>query len=264
MAEATTGPYGWRGIPYYTRVTIVGLVVYALLFEAIGVLFAALGEYFLIVFASIFAIPTIVFAGLAWRFGKWLVLVAGIWALLNVALHAASIASALGHVNSFFDFGIALPLTIALIVATVTAFVGFEKLRRGTATIEGAREVRVLLAAVAVVVVSLMVVSGVLHLTGRETVSAANKEGAVAVNMEKTEFDPTTVRVRAGEAAKLVVKNSDLGIHTFTIEELAVDVSILGRSETLIELPSAAAGSYRYICTVPGHGDMKGTLVVLE
>ena len=35
-----------------------------------------------------------------------------------------------------------------------------------------------------------------------------------------------------------------------------------GRSEKLIELPSIPAGTYEYTCEVPGHEDMKGSLVV--
>ena len=262
MTAETATIGGWRGLPFYTRVSIGGLLVYALLFEALGVLFWALGEPFLIIFASILVVPTLVAIGLARRYGKWAILGAGIWATANVLLHSMNIASALSHVDSFFDFGIALPITLSLIVAAVAGYIAFAQHRKGGARVSARNMERTALAALVVVTVVLMSVSGVMHLAGRESVSAADMARATLVSMKNTEFVPVSLQVATGEAGRLVVKNGDLGVHTFTIDELGVDVTVLGGSEKLVELPSSAKGTYEYVCTIPGHESMTGTLVL--
>jgi len=57
-----------------------------------------------------------------------------------------------------------------------------------------------------VVTVALMSVSGVMHLTGRESVSAADMAGSTLVSMKNAEFEPVNMQVASGNA-RLVVKN---------------------------------------------------------
>jgi hypothetical protein len=47
-------------IPFYTRVSMAGLLVYAALFEGLGVLFGVLGEPSLMILASILMVLTLV------------------------------------------------------------------------------------------------------------------------------------------------------------------------------------------------------------
>jgi uncharacterized cupredoxin-like copper-binding protein len=252
MTAGTATIGGWRGLPLYTRVAIAGLLVYAALFKGLGVLFWALGEPFLVIFASI----------LAARYGKWAVLGAGIWATANMLLHSFNIVSALSHVDSFFDFGVALPITLSLIVAAVAGYVAFAQQRTDGARMSARSGERTALAALVVVTVVLMSVSRVMHLAGLESVSAADMAGAMLVSMKNAEFVPVSLQVATGDAGRLVVKNGDLGVHTFTIDKLGVDVTVLGGSEKLVELPSSARGTYEYVCKIPGHETMTGTLVL--
>ena len=232
---ATVGE--WKGLPFYTRVSITGLLVYAALFWA-------LGEPFLVVFASILAVPTLVAVVLARRYGRWAVLGAAIWATANMLLHSYNIVSALSHVGSFFDFGVALQITLSLIVAAVAGCVAFVQHRKGNARLSASSNESTALTVLVVVTVALMSVSGVMHLTGRESVSAEDLAGSTLVSMKNSEFEPVNVQVASGRSARLVVKNGDLGVHTFTTDELAVDVTVLGGSEKLVELPSSAKGTY--------------------
>ncbi len=268
---ATVG--GWKRLPFYTRVSIVGLLVYAVLFSALGVLLWALGDPFLVVFASIFVAPTLIVVALAWRFGKWAVLGAGIWATANVLLHAFNIVSALSHVDSFFDFGIALPITLSLIVAAVAGYVAFVQHGKGGARVSAQPGERAALAALVVVTVALMSVSGVMHLAGRESVSSADMAGATLVNMKNTEFVPVSLQVASGDDGRFVVKNGDLGVHTLTIDELGIDVtSGLTATELAPSSPSTPATSSSWTsrkvrsaaCVVVGTGvgvDVAGVLV---
>jgi plastocyanin len=57
--------------------------------------------------------------------------------------------------------------------------------------------------------------------------------------------------------------NHDLFWHTFTIERLGVNLDVpVGGTRTVTF--TAAAGTYKFICTIPGHAaaGMRGTLIV--
>jgi plastocyanin len=75
-------------------------------------------------------------------------------------------------------------------------------------------------------------------------------------------FSPRLVHGRTG-VADVAVTNHDLFWHTFTIARLGVDarVPIGGTRRVHIE---AAAGTYRFICRIPGHegAGMSGTLII--
>ena len=92
-----------------------------------------------------------------------------------------------------------------------------------------------------------MVVSGTLHLNGLESVSAEEKAAAISVAMENNTFEPAQLTVPAGKPAKLVIKNRDLTVHSFTVKELGIDVTVLRGSEELIELSLPPAGTYVYL-----------------
>ena len=118
--------------------------------------------------------------------------------------------------------------------------------------------------AIVVDLIGFAILSATLFISGRTTVSAEDKAGAILMNMKNTQFVPDRLEMLAGEPTRIVVKNSDFLGHTITIEELGIDYTLGFGSEQLIELPPLAAGEYSYICTVPGHEHMKGTLVVTQ
>lgn len=142
---------------------------------------------------------------------------------------------------------------LSLVVAAVAGILGFLQHRRGAARdatpdVFGAGA-HWALWATAAVAIGLMAASGTLHLTGLESVSAEEKVGAIGVDIKNSTFEPDQVTVPAGRPARFVIKNRDLTVHTFTIEELGIDVKVLPGSEELVELPSPPAGTYAYSCT---------------
>lgn len=92
----------------------------------------------------------------------------------------------------------------------------------------------------------------------RESVSAAEAAGAVELEMSNFEFDPGSTTVAAG--GKLVVHNSDPFLHDFTLGALSIAEDVLPGGSTLIDLSSAAPGTYSFVCTL--HTDMNGTLTI--
>ena len=261
MATSSLTP-GWTNRPVYSRATTLGLAVYLLILIIFAALITITIDPADALFVVLFAVPSIVIIGLTLYFGSWALIVGAVWALLNLVMNAPSILPSLTHVDSFFDFGLSLPLIVSLVVATVGGVTAFVQNRRGTARTAATGSEKRVFSAIIVVVVGLMVLSGILQIATTTTVSAEDKVGAVEVAMEDIEFAPARINVAADSPSKLAVKNEDLIVHNLTIEALDISVSITGGSEKLIELPSLAAGTYEYVCTVPGHDDMKGTLVV--
>jgi nitrite reductase (NO-forming) len=68
-----------------------------------------------------------------------------------------------------------------------------------------------------------------------------------------------------GEQVKLELKSQDIQ-HTFTIEELGIQVEILPGQTATVELRGAREGTYTFFCSVPGHREkgMAGKLVVSQ
>ncbi len=266
---------GWKGLPFYARVTIVGLLVFAVIFQGVGILWALQGgvetidEVEPIIFvALLFMTPTLVIVVLTWRSGR--TFIAAIWATLMLLMTAVTLRQGLGSFNSFFDGGIMMPVIVSLIVAVVAGFAGFLQHRRGAARNVSAAGERWALRAIVAVVIGLMVVSGTLHVTSLESVSDEEKAAAIRVDIRNMYFEPTLLEAPAGKPVRLVIKNRDLTMHTFTIEELGIDVKVVPGSEKLIVLSSPPAGSYMYMCVMSNHAELEydaretGTLVLSE
>ena len=253
MTERAEKRGGWRGLPFYTRVTISGLLVVALIITSLGILSMVSGGVEIdtiqgIVFYALFMIPTIGVVVLAWRKPD-LTLFAGIWAMLVLLIIAPSIPNALSTFNSFFDTGLLIPVVVSLIVVGVAGILAFLHHRRGTTRDVSTIGERLVLLGTTSMVVGLMILSGTLHLTSLESVSANEREGAIMVEIENSTFKPAQLTVPAGKSAKFIIKNRDLTVHTFTIKELGIDVKVLPGSEELIELSSPPVGTYVYLCT---------------
>ena len=104
--------------------------------------------------------------------------------------------------------------------------------------------------------------SGVLAFTERTSASVEAVGSASEVRLAYPTIEPARLEVQTGETVRLVVKNEDWGLHTFTVDGQDVDYGIRPRSSRVIEFAPTAVGEYTYFCRVLGHGKMKGTLVV--
>ena len=112
MGDMTLSISGWKSRPLYTRVAIVGLLLFAL----VSLVFAMLpteGESSTLGFFIISIVLSVVFAGLMWRFGKWALVVAAVWGFLNLYWGWFLVLS-LSYPNSFFDFVLPLLLTVGV------------------------------------------------------------------------------------------------------------------------------------------------------
>jgi uncharacterized cupredoxin-like copper-binding protein len=88
--------------------------------------------------------------------------------------------------------------------------------------------------------------------------------GSTTIETPDMSYDPDSFTINAGEDHEVTIDNTDGQLHTFTIDELGVDVEVAaGESETTtLNVPDA--GEYTFYCTVPGHREagQEGTLTV--
>lgn len=71
---------------------------------------------------------------------------------------------------------------------------------------------------------------------------------------------PTRYR-RAGDSVGVFVDNKDPIRHTFAIEALDIEVELPANTARRVEI-NAPPGAYDFLCTVPGHDQMKGTITL--
>jgi plastocyanin len=88
--------------------------------------------------------------------------------------------------------------------------------------------------------------------------------GATSIELDAVDiaFNPTTLQIPANTDVTITFKNTGVLPHSFVSEELGIDTGQLpGGQETTVTV-NAPAGSYQYICDVPGHADagMVGTI----
>lgn len=77
-------------------------------------------------------------------------------------------------------------------------------------------------------------------------------------------FTPAVVTAKKGEKVQLRLKG-DKGIHGLLIADVGINVRIQPGQETVIDIPTATAGTFEGRCNVPcglGHSDMTFTIVV--
>ena len=89
--------------------------------------------------------------------------------------------------------------------------------------------------------------------------SAVAQEGDIRVVTEDNDYSDTSLEADEGTVA-VYVDNNDGTTHTFTIEELDVDLEIPGGKAARVTF-EAEQGSYEFIC-IPHEGEMEGNLAV--
>lgn len=87
-------------------------------------------------------------------------------------------------------------------------------------------------------------------------------DGALLLRADNLAFSQSSITV-GGDAVSLTLSNDDLFWHTFTIDELGIDVAVPVGGRRSIEF-QADPGRYTFYCKIPGHPEagMVGLLVV--
>ena len=178
----------------------------------------------------------------------------GVVLLAELLSSAPFLADALAHPETPSDF---LPLTlftVATVVGSAAAVPAFRAARDpGRPTSRSATPVAVaaVLVLVTATVVSIVAASRVDSVTAQP--------GDIQLTAVDFQFNTSSVTTDAGTVA-VTVTNDDATRHTFTIDELGVDLNVPPGTTQRVTFP-AHAGTYRFYC-IPHATDMAGELVV--
>lgn len=140
-----------------------------------------------------------------------------------------------------------------LLVTVISTIPAFLEARRGGGVSSAARAI----AYVGVGVTVLYAAWALYSIASFE--DAVTQEGDIEVATKDFEFDPDELDGEPGEVS-VFIDNQDTSLHTFTIDELGVDVSIPPGKSTRVTF-QAENGKYRFYCK-PHAPDMDGTLEV--
>jgi plastocyanin len=266
MDESDSQLQGERQRARWSRLAVLGLLMEAaapaLFLLAVLIWKLDFGEdatFFVIVMA----IP-LFGALLVWHFGWWASLIGIITAVLP-AVGMFWTAFGLAFPGSFFDFVpgfLVIPGALIAIVSLIASLVAGRRGRRGAAATGGEKTaIRV----VAGLITVLALVSAVLTLQGRSSVSNASA-GVQTVQMKNFKFEPRAIELEAGEAIRIT--NDDPFFHTFTVEALGIDQSFTPGDVQLVTVPDKP-GTYFFYCRphtanpdAPEQDDMAGGLTV--
>ena len=209
------------------------------------------------------AIVALIGAFLVSRFGTWAKAVGIVLAIVSF-MPIFWTAFGLFSPAAFFDFVPGVLSVLGVLSALIGSIAALVASRRGhhTSVPEGGE--RRALRIIPTVVVVLAVLSAVMTFTGRTSADPGGAETTVV--MSDFEYDKDEYQVQGGST--VYVRNDDPYLHSFTIEELDVDVFLTPGSEELIEIP-AEAGEYVVFCVPhtsdsesPSDDDMASRIIV--
>jgi plastocyanin len=236
----------------YRTLAAISLVLLAIPQFALGVLEIP----FVLVVGSI----ALALAALMLRFDRWWAIAPGVVGAAIATIHTFAFYHSYGRPDAALEFGYAwstFVTGVAVVAFGIAALVAKARGSSGRAPSFATQG----LAAATLAVVAAVVVSGVLTVAGRSTVSAEEREGAIELVYKDTDLETAALSADAGEPVRIVVDNKDMWFHDFEIEGEGVNVKLGPKESKLVEL-DLAPGTYDWRCTVNGHGNMKGTLTV--
>jgi len=86
----------------------------------------------------------------------------------------------------------------------------------------------------------------------------------IAMEAKSFSFSPNALKANVGEVVGLNITAT--GQHTFTIDELGVDVILPHKKTTRVEFTPDETGVFEFYCSIPGHrqAGQFGTLLIVE
>lgn len=112
-------------------------------------------------------------------------------------------------------------------------------------------------------VIASTLVLGALIVWGASRADAETRAGDIHLVSKNVAFSETKIATSAGQVT-VTLENQDLFWHTFTIEELGVDLRVPVGAELPVTF-EAPPGAYEFVCAIPGHAEagMVGSLTVV-
>jgi plastocyanin len=166
--------------------------------------------------------------------------------------------------TSFFDFMPGVLVMPGALIGIIAGIGAIKATKRNEVTAEPVAGEKKGIRIVLSVVIAAAVVSGALTFLTKSTADEADADSVVVL----TDFEYPEDEMSLAAGSTLYVRNDDPVMHTFTVEDLDIDVELGPGSSELIEIP-AQAGTYVVFCRPhtmdtenPGEDDMAATLTI--
>lgn len=87
--------------------------------------------------------------------------------------------------------------------------------------------------------------------------------GGIAITASYPKFQPNQIEAAKEKATRLDLTSSDVS-HTFTVDDLGINISIPAGKSVSQDITAARSGAFAFYCAVPGHrqAGMEGKLTV--
>lgn len=87
--------------------------------------------------------------------------------------------------------------------------------------------------------------------------------GGVAITASYAKFQPNQIEAAKDKATRLDLTSSDVN-HTFTVDDLGINISIPAGKSASQTITPTKSGTFTFYCAVPGHrqAGMEGKLTV--
>lgn len=248
--------------PFYTRVALtgVGLIMFMGLLVVLATLVLSPDD---VIFGLIVVIVPLVIGAVIYFLHPWGYILGILGGLFGLMVSSDGADLNFTTPQSFFDFGFVLFILIGAILILTGSVVGLISHFRGQTSTTGPAMLSTAVKGLVGVAFALGVISAILTVAGLGGVSDAEKaEASATLEAKDTEFSTDTLTASTS-GTKILLKNSDPVLHTFTVEGLDIDVKMYPGAEQLYEIKGAKAGTYGYYCAVSGHKeDMNGAITV--
>jgi uncharacterized cupredoxin-like copper-binding protein len=251
----------------YVKAALFGLAIYfvAAIIILIAILVFSPSD---VGFALFLIIPGLIAVAALLYIRRWGLLIGALLSAFGVFAFIGDAGLVLASPEAFLDFLLTLFALSGLGISFFACLIGFIQYFRGPVANDVALGITMTLRGIAAAVVIAALVSLVLTvINATETVSAEDKQGALELTADDTKWSANTLDTRAGQPVRILVKNDDPILHTFTMKDkgrgVDTDIHLGPWSEQIVDLGTLQAGIYGYICRVEGHEeDMTGALTI--
>jgi uncharacterized cupredoxin-like copper-binding protein len=164
------------------------------------------------------------------------------------------------------DFALSLTAVIGVILSIPFGIQGFRESRRKTMNpFQASRLTAFALLGFGIFVGGVITANLGSLSQGASTTSLEGPPDVTLTLEEKnTLFVTKELTVRNGNNMLIIIKNSDASVHTFTINEIGVNVENPASRTSLAAFKADKVGTYIFYCAIPGHREagMEGKITV--
>jgi len=207
-------------------------------------------------------VPALLVAAALWFWRRWGLVVGTIVGALGSLALFGEFDPALVPPRSFFDFVPTLLALSGIVIVLSASLVGTVQHFRDKVTTDAARVTQAFKGWVAIIIL-LAIISAIVTATNAGSVSAEDSAGAISLTAQGIKWNTQTIEASPGETLRILVKNEDPLLHTFTVHDLGIDEKIGPWEERIVVVEVQEARIYGFICRIEDHKeDMSGAIVV--